>query len=80
MSSQDQESGTVAAASAVPSGGGGRSTDHATARDGDAAVREEFEAAERAGTVAAWDLFVARHPDHALAREARLRAQALRGG
>ncbi len=79
MSSQDQESGTVAAPSMVPSGGG-RSTDHATARDGDAAVREEFEAAERAGTVAAWDLFVARHPDHALAREARLRAQALRGG
>ncbi|HEX2555471.1 MAG TPA: hypothetical protein VHL98_17370 [Microvirga sp.] len=41
------------------------------ARDGDFAVREEFEAARRAGTREAYDLFIARHPDHPLARTAR---------
>ncbi|HEX2724670.1 MAG TPA: hypothetical protein VHN20_02500 [Beijerinckiaceae bacterium] len=43
----------------------------APARPGDIAVREEFEAARRAGTIAAYDLFVARHPEHALADTAR---------
>ena len=49
----------------------------APARDGEIAVQEEFDAAERAGTAAAWRLFAARHPDHALARIALDRAQRL---
>ena len=48
-----------------------RSFDAAPARPGEIAVREEFEAARRAGTLAAYDLFIARHPDHALAETAR---------
>jgi hypothetical protein len=40
-------------------------------RDGDVAVREEFEAARRSGTREALDLFIARHPQHALAATAR---------
>ncbi len=42
-----------------------------THRGGDIAIREEFDAARHAGTLAAWDLFLARHPQHALAVEAR---------
>ncbi len=41
------------------------------ARDGDIAIRQELDAARKAATLAAYDLFIARHPDHALAREAR---------
>jgi len=40
-------------------------------RDGNIAVAEELEAARRKATVAAYDLFLARHPDHELARAAR---------
>jgi hypothetical protein len=40
-------------------------------RDGDVAIREEFDAARRAGTREAYDLFIARHPQHALAAAAR---------
>lgn len=43
----------------------------APARDGTVAVQEELDAARRAGTVDAYDLFLARHPDHALAATAR---------
>ena len=43
----------------------------APARDGSIAIREELDAARRAGTLAAYDLFVARHPRHPLARTAR---------
>lgn len=53
-------------------------TGAAPARDGDIAIQEEFQAAEQANTVAAWDLFARRHPDHRLAPEARHRAQQLR--
>ena len=49
----------------------------APARDGEAAVQEEFAAAERAGTATAWLLFATRHPEHALARIALERAQRL---
>jgi hypothetical protein len=49
-----------------------RPFDAAPARPGDIAIREEFEAARRAGTVDAYDLFIARHPDHDLADTARL--------
>ncbi len=48
-----------------------RSTDLPRPRHGDAAVREELAAARRAGTVAAYDLFLARHGDHPLAAAAR---------
>jgi len=48
-----------------------RSTELPPPRDGDIAVREELDAARAAGTVAAYDAFLARHPDHRLARSAR---------
>jgi hypothetical protein len=41
------------------------------ARDGNVAIQEELEAARRARTREAYDLFIARHPDHPLARTAR---------
>jgi hypothetical protein len=40
-------------------------------RPGHVAVREEFDGARRAGTRAALELFIARHPDDPLADEAR---------
>ena len=40
-------------------------------RDPDIAVQEELDAARRAGTVAAYDLFLARHGDHRFAEAAR---------
>jgi hypothetical protein len=48
-----------------------RSTDQPPPRDGNIAIQEELDAARRAGTVAAYDLFIARHPDHKLADIAR---------
>jgi hypothetical protein len=48
-----------------------RSTELPRPRDGNIAVREELDAARRAGTLAAYDLFLARHGDHPLARAAR---------
>jgi hypothetical protein len=47
------------------------SSDLRLPRDPDIAVQEELDAARRAGTVAAYDLFVARHGDHRLAGIAR---------
>lgn len=38
----------------------------APARDGNVAIREELDAARQAGTRAAYDLFIARHPNHPL--------------
>jgi len=49
----------------------GRSTDLPRPRDPDVAVREELDAARRAGTLEAYDLFLARHGDHPLAALAR---------
>ena len=47
------------------------------ARDGAIAVREEFDAARAKGSVEAWDLFIARHPESPLLAEAaRLRDMA----
>ncbi|MEA3041668.1 MAG: hypothetical protein QOC65_1157 [Sphingomonadales bacterium] len=46
------------------------------ARDGDVAIGQELAAARRANTLAAYDLFIARHPQHPLtvaAREERRR-------
>ncbi len=55
-----------------------RSGPAAPARPGDAAVAEELEAARRAGTREAYDLFLARHPDHPLAGRARIERERLR--
>jgi hypothetical protein len=41
------------------------------ARDGNVAIRQELDAARQAGTPAAYDLFIARHPTHPLAATAR---------
>jgi hypothetical protein len=60
----------IAAEAQVP-GGRVRSTELPRPRDPDAAVRAELEAARRAGTAEAYDLFLARHPDHKLAEVAR---------
>jgi len=48
-----------------------RSTDQPRPRDGNVAIQEELDAARRAGTLEAFDLFLARHPDHPLAAAAR---------
>lgn len=47
------------------------SADSKPARDGDVAIAQELEAARAAGSIAAYDLFIARHPDHPLAEVAR---------
>ena len=54
-----------------------RSPGAAPARDGNIAIQEELDAARRAGTRDAYDLFLARHPDHPLARTARQEREAL---
>jgi hypothetical protein len=43
----------------------------APARDGNIAIQEELCAARKKGTLAAYDLFIARHPAHPLAEIAR---------
>jgi hypothetical protein len=48
-----------------------RSTQLPRPRNPDVAVQEELDAARRARTVAAYDLFIARHGDHPLAAIAR---------
>ena len=40
-------------------------------RDGNIAIREELDTARAKRTVEAYDLFIARHPDHPLAQIAR---------
>ena len=54
-----------------------RSTDMPRPRDGDVAIRQELEAAGRSGTLAAYDIFLARHPDHPLAAAASREMQRL---
>ena len=48
-----------------------RSSDQPPPRDGNVAIQEELDAARRERTVAAYDRFIARHPDHPLAQIAR---------
>ena len=43
----------------------------APARDGNIAIEQELAAAREKGTVEAYDLFLARHPTHPLAKVAR---------
>jgi len=48
----------------------------APARDGNIAIREEFDAAKAKNTREAYGLFIARHPDHPLTTDAKqLKAQ-----
>ena len=54
-----------------------RSTDQPRPRDGNVAIGEELAVARRAGTLAAYDLFLARHPRHKLAAAARLERAAI---
>lgn len=55
-----------------------RSTDLPRPRDGNIAVQEELDGARKAGTIAAYDLFIARYPDHRLAEIARRERALLR--
>lgn len=50
------------------------------ARDGNIAIQEELCAARAKGTAAAYDLFIARHPQHPLAEVARKERAALGAG
>ncbi len=56
-----------------------RSTDQPRPRDGNIAIRQELDAARRAGTLEAYDLFLARHPRHPLAETARRERARLAG-
>ena len=47
-------------------------------RDPDIAVQEEFDAARGLATIEGWELFLARHGDHRLAKEARNQLEQLR--
>lgn len=47
------------------------------ARDGNIAIAQELDAARKSGTVEAYDLFIARHPDHPLAETARREREVL---
>jgi hypothetical protein len=49
----------------------GRTTPLPRPRDGNVAIQQELEAARRAATLAAYDLFIARHPGHPLEAVAR---------
>jgi hypothetical protein len=74
--------GTVLAGAACPKGPDldshpRRSTDLPRPRDPSVAVQEELDAARKQGTVAAYDLFIARHGDHPIARIARRERAAL---
>ena len=55
----------------------GRSTVLPRPRDPNIAVQQELDAARRAGTRAAYDLFLERHPGHRLAKVAREEREAL---
>lgn len=61
----------LAVAAPSPANGPGGPVDLRRARDGNIAIQEELEAARRAATVEAYDLFIARHPGHPLAEVAR---------
>jgi len=43
----------------------------APARDGNVAIQEELQLARKRGTVAAYDLFIERHPGHPLVNKAK---------
>lgn len=47
-------------------------------RDPEVAVREEFDLAQKRGTIEAWQLFIERHPDDPLAAKARQEIEQIR--
>ena len=49
----------------------------APSRDGNIAIREEFEIVKNKNTIQDYGLFIARHPNHALAQEAEALRDAL---
>ena len=57
-----------------------RSTELPRPRDGNLAVQEELDAARRAGTLAAYDMFLSRQGDHPLAQVARRERAAIAAG
>jgi hypothetical protein len=59
-------------------GAAGRASTTPPARDPEAAVVEEYQAARLRGTAEALELFIARHPDSALAEQARVELRQLR--
>ncbi len=42
------------------------------ARDGNIAIQEEYDAAVMKNNIAAFELFIARHPDHELTKQAKI--------
>ena len=66
---------TLIAALATAASGGAMAPDRQDeinrARDGNIAIQQELDAARRAGTLEAYDLFIARHPQHPLIATAR---------
>ena len=54
-------------------------SDANTARDGNIAIQEEFEAAKAKNTIVAYELFIARHPKHLLTKQAKAELAGLRG-
>ena len=58
----------------------GRSTNLPRPRDPNIAVQEELDAARKAGTLAAYDLFLARNGSHALGEVARRERERLIAG
>lgn len=74
--------GVSLSAAACPSEGNMAGPDRpappaAPARDGNIAIAQELDAARKAGTIAAYDLFIARHPGHPLEAVARRERAAL---
>jgi hypothetical protein len=61
----------VKIAAAEEAGKAARATTTPPARDPEVAVLEEYQAARHHGTAQALELFIARHPDSALAEKAR---------
>lgn len=78
--------GVAGVVSMIGAGPGGRSTAAepvaaeaaAPARDGNIAIREEYEKAVSIDTREAYQLFIDRHPHHPLAVEGRRRIERLR--
>lgn len=52
---------------------------NAPARDGNIAIREEFDLAVKAGTKKALEIFILRHPDHELSVRAALMIEKIKG-
>lgn len=62
---------SLLAATAPPADAREGTTAMPPARDGNIAIQEELDAARKAATVEAYDLFIARHPHHPLVEIAR---------